>query len=143
MQTNQKLGYFCLNESETRRFSLELVYPFCFADAHQEIILIFWKEKKNKVKKDWVDAPKCCAMIRLKYLFFHILGASEITANLCCNCVYLYSVLGRLRDLQYIFAVTGNWETLCICLDTPRNHTMTMLDGSSILFLANISPRRS
>ena len=32
----------------------------------------------------------------------NILGASEITANLYCKCV---SVLGRLRDLQHIFAV--------------------------------------
>ena len=36
-------------------------------------------------------------------IYFLILGASEITANLYCNCVYLY--LGRQSDLQYIFAV--------------------------------------
>ena len=32
---------------------------------------------------------------------YSLLGASEITANLYCNCVYLYWV----RDLQYIFAI--------------------------------------
>ena len=41
-------------------------------------------------------------------LAFYLLGASKITENLYCNCVHL---LGRLRDLQYIFAV--NYETLC------------------------------
>ena len=33
-----------------------------------------------------------------------LLGDPEVTANLCCNFAYL---LGRLRDLQYIFAVTS------------------------------------
>ena len=27
--TNQKLDYFCLNESKTRRFSFEMVYSLC------------------------------------------------------------------------------------------------------------------
>ena len=38
-----------------------------------------------------------------------IMGASEVTANLYCNCV---CVLGRLPDLEYIFAVM--YGTLCI-----------------------------
>ena len=45
---------------------------------------------------------------------FCLLGASEVTENLYCNCV----VLGRLRDLQYIFAVT--YETLCTLCNPPN-----------------------
>ena len=35
---------------------------------------------------------------------YTILGDPEVTANLYCNFAYPY--WGRLRDLQYIFAVT-------------------------------------
>ena len=34
-----------------------------------------------------------------------LLGDQEVTANLYCN--FVYRVLGRLRDFQYIFAVTS------------------------------------
>ena len=30
--TKQNLEYFCLNESEPRRFPFELVYPLCFLE---------------------------------------------------------------------------------------------------------------
>ena len=43
----------------------------------------------------------------------HVLGDPEVTANLYCNFAYV-SVLGRLRDLLYIFAVTsGSPSTQC------------------------------
>ena len=38
-----------------------------------------------------------------------VLGASEITGNLCCNCIHLY--WKGCVVFQYIFAVI--YETLC------------------------------
>ena len=46
---------------------------------------------------------------RSSYPFYIVLGASEITAKLYC---IEYIILGRLRDLQYIFAVI--YGTLCL-----------------------------
>ena len=43
-----------------------------------------------------------------------LLGVPEVTANLYCN--FCVSVLGRLRDLQYIFAVTSGSPSISIWL---------------------------
>ena len=76
---------------------------------------------------------------------YQLLGVSEITANLYCNCSI--SVLGRLRDLQYIFAVTywapSSYMFVCffsVCISLSLY--LSMLYGWFVLVLSVVKNPR-
>ena len=49
--------------------------------------------------------------ISVYFLYIYMMGDPDVTANLYCN--FSVSVLGRLRDLQQMFAVTSRAPRNC------------------------------